>query len=361
MKPLSCDILVVGAGPAGSSAARVAAEQNMKVILVERRPVIGVPVRCAEYIPAPLVGELNLGKSYVVQALQGMQTTLPNGAVKKMRAPGYTVHRDRFDQILAKAAAKAGARILLGTKAISRDQTLVHLKNETGASLSIAANVIIGADGPHTTVGKWIGSVNKNLIPAVQVTVPLPKPMDHTEIYFDPEIYGGYGWLFPKGDQANVGLGIKRRKQTKLHAKGAKKIGQVLNRLVHTLASDGKIHPNPIRYVAGWIPAEPLRKVTGENILLVGDAAGHTHPITGAGVYQAVVCGQMAGKWAARSVHEKDFQLLQEYEAEWRELFGQTLQRAHHRRCLLEQNWNHLNEVIRRCWVAFKEYYAEST
>ena len=185
--------------------------------------------------------------------------------------------------------------------------------------------------------------------------------MDHTEVYFRPDFYGGYGWLFPKGDHANVGLGIKRRKSTKLHPMGAEKIGRILNRFVDALASGGKIRPEPNRYVAGWIPAEPLRKVTDENILLVGDAAGHTHPITGAGVYQAVICGQIAGKWAARSIKENDFQLLQKYESEWRDLFGQTIQRAYDRRCLLEQNWNRLNEIIRRCWVAFKEYYAEPT
>ena len=347
----SCDIIVVGAGPAGSSAALTAARHGMRVILVERCPVIGVPVRCAEYIPALLMGKIDAGRSFVVQSLRGMRTILPDGTRKEIRAPGLTIRRDLFDRALAEAAVQAGVQLLLSTRAVSGDGNVIRLKGPAGTSMTIAAKVVIGADGPHTTVGRWIGSENRHLIPAVQTCVPLLQPMDVTEVYFHPEIFGGYGWLFPKGNVANVGLGMKRSGSKPLPLKTA------IKDFIGRLARLGKIKHEFSGYTAGWIPANRPRKVVKGNVLLVGDAAGHTHPITGAGVFSAVVCGRMAGKWASRAVERNNLTLLDSYEAEWRDLLEETLDRAYSRRQLLEANWAQLDEIISRCWIAFKGYY----
>ena len=123
--------------------------------------------------------------------------------------------------------------------------------------------------------------------------------MHHTEVYLSPDIYGGYGWLFPKGDTANVGLGMKRNNahSHRIHA--------MLGRFMEKLKKDGKIKGDPLNSTAGWIPVKPLEKSVNGNILLVGDAAGHTHPITGAGIFTAVSCGKMAGNWAAKALKSK--------------------------------------------------------
>jgi flavin-dependent dehydrogenase len=91
--------------------------------------------------------------------------------------------------------------------------------------------------------------------------------------------------------------------------------------------------------------------------MLAGDAAGHTHPITGAGIVQAVTGGRMAGKWAARAVESGDLSYLSGYESEWLELFGDTLERGFERRRLLESKWDRLEEIFKYCWVTFKEYH----
>jgi digeranylgeranylglycerophospholipid reductase len=90
-----------------------------------------------------------------------------------------------------------------------------------------------------------------------------------------------------------------------------------------------------------------------------GDAAGQTHPITGAGIFSAVVCGKLAGQWAARVVREKDPRLLQRYEDEWRDLFGETLVRASRRRRFMEANWSRFDQIIKSSWIAFRDFYAE--
>ena len=350
---MKCDVLIIGAGPAGSSAACVAAEKGLKVVVVECRPVVGVPVRCAEYIPGPLLGEVNLGIDFVEQSVKGMRTILPDGSVKEMKAPGYMIHRDRFDQALAKAAGDAGAQFFLSTTARAREGGNVRVREEGGRDFTISADVIIGADGPFSRVGRWIGASNRNLIPAAQVRVNLTRPMEFTEVYFDRNIQGGYGWVFPKGRAANVGIGVK---------KGMGISGSVTRTLDYFLArlnEQGVITGKPFQSFAGWIPAGPIEKTVHENILLAGDAAGHTHPITGAGVFTAVKAGRMAGRWASEAIEKGDLKLLNEYETEWQEFFGTTLARAYKRRQFLEKEWDRLDEIIRDCWVAFREYYAE--
>ena len=354
MERLKCDILVVGAGPAGSSAARAAASRGLEVLVVERRDTIGVPVQCAEFIPAPLLREIDPARDFVVQSVHGMETILPDGGIKVMRAPGFMIRRDLLDQSLARAAEEAGARLLSSTRVLRMEEgeVVIRGKGEAGDE-RVAARVIIGADGPCSSVGRWIGSENRNLIPAVQWRVPLARSMEYTEVYFHEDFFGGYGWLFPVGREANVGVGRKRRNEHD------ERIGKVLERFVSRLAEEGKVESRPIRTTAGWIPAEPARKVTKGNVLLVGDAAGHTHPITGAGVSQAVIGGRMVGKWAARAVEAGDLSLLGAYEEEWRELFGDAQERAHRRRKSLEENWGHLETAVRTSWIAFREYYAE--
>ena len=346
-----CDILIVGAGPAGTSAARTAAARGARVVVVERRAVIGVPVQCAEYIPAPLLGEAEVGRHFVVQSIRGMRTFLNGDLIQETLAPGYTIRRDLFDQALAEAASKAGAKILLASSAVAREAGEVQIRQGNGELAKIRARVIIGADGPHTRVGRWIGSTNRNLIPAVQVKVPLVCPLEFTEVFFEDRLYGGYGWLFPKGDEANVGLGMKS------HGPAPVSMGRALDELLSSLRRKGKIKGKPHSLTAGWIPAEAPRTITRGNVLLAGDAAGYTHPITGAGVLQAVMGGRMAGTWAAEAAAAGDMRLLGEYEQEWRDLFGETLQRGFDRRRLLEQQWDKLNDLIRTCWVTFKEYY----
>jgi len=354
MKTYDCDVLVIGAGPAGSSAAYAAARKGVNVLIVERRALPGLPVQCAEYIPAPLLGTVDLVRNFVVQSVRGMKTYLPNGEVKETTAAGLMINRDQFDQALTSAAVEAGARLMLSTRAISRQEETVIMRGEDGSHASVYAKVIIGADGPRSRVGRWIESENRNLVPAIQAKMALTRPLEFTEVYFDKKIYGGYAWLFPKKHEANIGLGLKP------HKASAKSLNAVLDTFIARLITEGKIEGSPYGYSAGWIPAEPVREVTRDNIILTGDAAGHTHPITGAGIFPAVVCGRMAGSWAARAAKAGDATLLKEYESEWRDLFGETLERAYQRRQFMEQEWDRLDDIIKYCWVAFREYYART-
>lgn len=353
MLAIHCDLLIVGGGPAGSSAAKAAAQEGIDTLVVEQREIIGVPVQCAEYVPLQLVGALDLGRDFVVQHVKGMQTYI-NGRLDMLtNTPGCMVRRDLFDQALAKSAQDAGAKYMLGTRVLSRDKKgFVHARQKNGEELRIKPRIIIGADGPHSRVGKWVGAPNHNLLPGAQATLKLAAPLKYTEVYFEPEIFAGYGWVFPKKDVANVGLGLKRAIKNK-----SDNPAELLRNFIAKLKQRGKIVGDVIDTAAGWIPAESVRNAVYGDTILAGDAAGHTHPITGAGIFNAVTCGEMAGEHAAEALNQRDLCLLEDYEDDWREFFADTLARAYSRRVYMEERWNDFQNTVQSCWVAYHDYY----
>lgn len=356
MGDFDCDILVIGAGPAGSSAARAAALEGLRVVLVDRRSVLGVPVQCAEYIPAQLVGAVHLGRDFIVQSVSNMDTILEGRLVKRTPAPGFIIHRDRFDQQLAAAARAAGAVVHTATRAVARkDVHTVVLRRSDGRLMPIRTRIIVGADGPRSTVARWIGAEKQVLLPGIQARAVLAHPLFSTEIYFEPEVFAGYCWLFPKGESANVGLACRRPDESMPHMR------VLLDRFVERLQRMGRITGLTGRYCAGWIPVKPRKQIVRDNVLLSGDAAGQVHPMTGAGVATAVAAGRMAGKCAARSILQQRIERLHSYAEECRDFFGDMLDRGWQRRQALEKGWPRLDETLKRCWVAFREYHAGGT
>ncbi|RJR23800.1 MAG: geranylgeranyl reductase family protein [Desulfobacteraceae bacterium] len=345
----TCDVLVVGAGPAGCSAGLSVKARGLDVVICERKAVVGVPVRCAEHIPVLLKSETCVEPTAVIQTVRAMKTILPDGRVIENKAPGYMIRRDLFDQGLARQCRENGVQIITDARVLGVDNECVII-SLGGKTLRIKAKVIIGADGPRSTVGRWMNSVNKDLIPAVQARVPLVASMDFTEVYFLKEIVGGYGWLFPKGGDANAGLGM-------IKGGDGRSLYKALRDFLSFLEGLKKIDMKTKGCMAGWIPVRPLQRTVSGNMLLVGDAAGQTHPITGAGVPQAVICGKMAGEWAARAAAEDNIEILYGYEEEWKDLFLESLERGVQRRKIMEERWDCLDRILPFCWVGFKEYY----
>ncbi len=345
------DVLVVGAGPAGCSAARAAAEEGANVLMIEKRGKVGEPVQCAEYVPRLLTQHVKIPSEAIAQEIKGMITFMPDGKELRKHAPGFILNRAKFDQALAMEASRSGAKILTRTKAISRKGNRVLILGPSGED-EVQASVVIGADGPDSLVGSWIGQKNKRVIWAMQHTVVLKQPSHDTEVYFSKEYPGGYAWLFPKGKAANIGVGIQREL-----GKTAK---QVLNAFRERIKDRiGKV----LDTTAGRIPVGGSLRSTDKKsrIILVGDAAGHTHPITGGGIPQAVICGAMAGRAAAAWVRGNQ-QAFEDYDREWRSAFGPMMDKAAKRRKELETGWNRENfaKLVRRCWVTCREYYHDS-
>jgi flavin-dependent dehydrogenase len=152
----------------------------------------------------------------------------------------------------------------------------------------------IGADGPRSRVGLAIGQVNRALVETRQITVPLHAPHDATDIFLAADIVGGYGWLFPKNGIANLGVGVAPEARHRLK--------ELLTGLHQALVAEGRVGAEILGHTGGAIPVggmlTPHGALRGACVLLAGDAAGLTNPVTGAGIASAVISGMLAGQAA---------------------------------------------------------------
>jgi flavin-dependent dehydrogenase len=184
-------------------------------------------------------------------------------------------------------------------------------------------------------VGAAIGEVNRDLVETRQVTVPLVLPHDATDIYLSADYRGGYGWLFPKGAVANVGIGISIDGAFE-HDKSTRRcLKALLLRLLTRLATERRIGTRGWALTGGAIPVggrlKSIGKLGDTAVFLAGDAAGLTNPVTGAGIASAVQSGTIAG-WAAADFVNGRTAALDDYEEEMSAIFDAALGRALRRR-----------------------------
>ena len=350
------DVLVVGLGPAGGAAALAAAQGGLRVAVVERRKEIGMPVQCAEFIPLPLARHATF-EGVTQQRIQGMISHLPSGQVDKSESPGLMVDRAAFDQALARQAEESGASLYLNSRLAELDRA--------GSSAIVATQqgevrfdyrLLVAADGPHSFVARSLGLPRQEMVHARQYTVPLLEASEETEIWLSPDYPGGYAWLFPKGGVANLGLGV---------GKGFGADPKALLGALHSkLMDEGRVGATILNRTGGAIPVGGLRPdLVAGNVLFVGDAAGLTHPVTGAGIAAAVASGELAGQAAAAWLSGGDKNALMSFEEDIRDQFGASLERAVARRAWLGQYWGTPaagdDRMQRRGWVAFPEYFDE--
>ena len=347
------DVLIVGLGPGGSSAAAVAARAGLSVLAVDKRRKLGEPVQCAEFVPLPMG---RYARPALVQKITGMRSVLPSGFCQHSDFPGLMVDRAMFDQALATEASKAGALLQAQTvlKELDQGQRTALLRGPDGRLEQARYQILIAADGPHSTVARSVGLPPLAVVETRQYSLPLLRPYTDTDIWLSDQYPGGYGWLFPKGAVANVGIGADLKLVADLKAP--------LERLCADLAEEGIVGREVLGRTGGAIPVGGMRaSLVYENILFVGDAAGLTHPITGAGIASAVVSGERAGQ-AAAELLGGDSQALESFAEDMRDEFEDSLTRAVARRRWLMERWHtpdaHLDATHKRGWIAFREYFA---
>jgi geranylgeranyl reductase family protein len=349
------DVLVVGLGPAGASAAAAAARTGLRVVAVDRRREAGVPVQCAEFVPALIGIDVGGLASSVRQSIASMVTFVEDDAPDLTHPfPGKMLDRAAFDASLVRDAVTAGAQCRFGAtvRRIGEDASVTLADGTT-----IVAAVIVGADGPRSRVGRAIGSVNTAQVETRQVTVPLIVAHDATDIFLSRSIPGGYGWLFPKGNVANLGAGIDPVHRDRLKS--------IVAKLHKALADDGRVGEKVLGVTGGAIPVGGMlsvqRRLGPAHVILAGDAAGLSNPITGAGIAAAVYSGKLAGL-AAAAVARGEAQAALAYEEELREVLGAALARAVRRRAELREVASCCGnkDALRRGWIAYPQYWAQT-
>jgi digeranylgeranylglycerophospholipid reductase len=339
------EVVVVGAGPAGSVTAWEVAQLGLSVLLIEKRQEIGSPVRCAEGLtPGALDGVVAADPNWISARVRRAKITVVRDGRDYDWQPtemfdregvggvGYIVERRVFDRVLAEKAAAAGAGVVLKTAVTGLlhegDKVVGVETSGPGGRRQVGAEVVIGADGVESRVGVWAG---------LDTTLPLADLMscaqfllagididaECTYYYLDPRLApGGYVWIFPKGEgRANVGLGIQADLMVEAPI-------ELLTRFVEgrPFLAQG----SPVTMVTGGVSVGlPPAQLVNSGCMLVGDAARQVDPLTGGGIANAMKAARMAARVAAEAIAAGDVarEALRRYEAAWQGSIGRRMER----------------------------------
>ena len=335
------DVIVIGAGPAGSVAARNLAREGHKVLLIEKRERIGYPVRCGE--ASTTLADLQtygpIDDSCIESIINGLYIYGPNGVNIEVPKPGTGImlNREIFDPWLAKLAADDGAQVETCARAdfvgdVEGGERMVRIVLGKGngdgsvtetATQEVFAKMVIAADGVESRIGRMVG-LDCLQYPGktctgvdIQVQGILTKPDYLTFWQGHDFINDGYIWSFPKqkSNVTNFGAGFLA------NGKHAGNILEITMEWLEKLFPGAKINYT----VGGLIPVSSvLKDYTLDRFALVGDAAHHTNPLTGGGIASAMragrFCAQYVNDGLGRGVLSKEF--LKQYEKRCYGYFG---------------------------------------
>ena len=333
MQQYQSDVLVVGAGPAGSMAAKTAAQNSVDVIFIEEHKVPGSPVFCGEglSIGGILHGDLEPVEPYVCQQITTARVVAPNGNTIDLKATdwtGYTLNRSEFDKALAENAEKAGAKLMTEVTATGvikeGDQVVGVNALIKGKEVEFRAKVVIGADGHWSIIRRSAGLGNyfSDWVTCAQYRMTgLDLENSSINEFWIGANYapGGYAWVFPKSrTEANVGLGVREK-----HTKPA------IEYLKDFVANDPRFRNAKIVHKSGGIcpVSGQLDEIVMDGLILSGDSAGQLIPMTGAGIHSGIESGKIAGRVAAEAIKEDNVsaEKLGEYRIEFDEYWGKRI------------------------------------
>jgi digeranylgeranylglycerophospholipid reductase len=305
---VECDVLVVGAGPAGSSAARAAAEAGAKTIFIEKKKEIGVPVQCAEGIGEYLIPFLpfTIPEELLKWRIDGLSFWTEDVTIKRKGGSwsGYAIDRDSFDKWLANNAIGAGAKLHLETELIDLEfnenyhVTKAIVKTED-AMKEIVPKVVIAADGVNSPVLDLLSLKKEKKGSTGEIksyemhNLRLDNP-HYDQLFIGDFAPGAYGYIFPKSkNTANVGAGfLFPKKSLDRCYEEFLEIPKVKSQIKNAICIKEKIGRVPFCYLTDkWVYG---------NVLLAGDAANQNIKPLVEGFLPAIVCGDLAGKRVAK-------------------------------------------------------------
>ncbi|OQX22491.1 MAG: hypothetical protein BWK75_00650 [Candidatus Altiarchaeales archaeon A3] len=302
------DIIVIGAGPAGSTIAEKTASAGFKTLILEKEK-LPRDKPCAGIAPPRIYHLLGKIPEYVIERIfNGYHLFSPSGIelYTGFLKEGVIVDRKKFDYWLIERAKDAGAEVIDNLNA----NNIIFSKNDNKIKINnnFYSKILVGADGANSIVRKTIGRKYKNFALGVQYTIDLPNEVINEKIgnWFEVHyghVNGGYGWASPQNNKIKIGLGST-------DDKFKKNSREYLNKFVENFKKKKEIkNLKTINFTSHLIPIDgPMEEPCRSNIILIGDAAGFVNPLTGEGIYYAVKSAQIAADSIIKHCHdlEKD-------------------------------------------------------
>ena len=325
----TCDVAIIGAGPAGVMAAWTAAREGARAVLLEREAHPGRKP-CAEGILSEVLEDAEVSPSpeFAINHISGAVLYGPDEKKRvNVGGEGYILDKPALLNVLAERARDAGAMLEYGrtVENVVREDGHVLINGKDGSEpFSLGARIVIGCDGTGSILARQFFQRKRyQVIAAFQYAMTNCRLEDESKL----EIFighnkapAGYVWIFPKGNRtANVGIGVK--------GSGAK---QLLDRFIQE-------HPAAFgeaaieRSQAAPVPVGgEVDDYVSENMMLCGDAAGQVIPLTGAGIHTSLVAGKLAGEEAGKAAKEGDTSLrrLSVYKDRFEMLWGEKIRNS---------------------------------
>lgn len=326
------DVIIVGAGPAGLTAAKEIAENGFSVIVLEKNKVLG-DKPCGGAVTLRNLKNFEIPLTAAEQLIECITIVFPRGIPKTVYYEEPVIanfSRIKLAEILAKKANKAGVEIRTNSlvKDIKRVENTWRVSVKPTESRIYESKVLIGADGVFSTVVR-ITNVRRpfgkhELGFSLQYQIKLDTGLECEEFLYGHEISPfGYGWIFPHGDIARVGVGA-------LYSAMEHDLNDYLRSLTQKYIVDRNLANlrGIIKKEGAFVPLSGIIRPTyGKGVLIVGDAAGHVQPISGEGIAYAMRGGILAGKVISEGLKKKDLSedFLKKYEKLWYSEFGSDL------------------------------------
>jgi len=297
--------------------------KGISTVILEEHDRIGVPEQCAGLIH-PRVVDMAGAKDAVLNKIDGVLFHFPDGRVLKLKGStvkAYVVERKAFDGKCLDRALSAGADYRTGERFVrfARKDDLISIGTEKG--FEYGSKVAVGADGYRSSFAAMAGlPPAREIVKGVQVDLEAKaEEQSSVQVWVGNKVAPGFfAWSIPCGDFTRIGLCVS---EGETHPFGY---------LKDLLRSIGLDDAKKLMTYSGAIPIGPPKRTIADNIMIVGDAAGHAKPLSGGGLFTGMTAAGMAGDAARKAIETGDAseRSLRIYEKRWRACFGKELKRG---------------------------------
>jgi len=323
------DIVVAGGGPVGCFVAEQLALKGRHVAVFEEHRTVGEPVHCAGLVTQRVFDITKCSHTGIVQnKIYGAYIHSPAGSTITIggeHVHGLVINRQRFDETLSQNAQTTGAELLTGCKVVSakKQENYITLTIQQNAqTLTVRCNILIGADGPHSSIRKIFGFPHP-----IEMLQGIGAELSDTAL--DPRFVhifvgrtvapGFFAWIIPTnvhGTTARIGLCIGKQSNHPLQP--------YFTTLLQQPLLDGT---TMMKRFGGAIPLSPLKKTVDDHVMLVGDAAAQVKPTSGGGIYPGLLCAAQCAIVAEEALQKQQFdeEFLKRYHRRWTKEIGREL------------------------------------